>query len=66
MDIDDVDLLGYEYENSLDKNGRKIKGAFYTPPFIIDYILKYTMGNLDVLKTPFVKILDPACGCGYF
>ncbi|MBV4445647.1 N-6 DNA methylase [Clostridium tyrobutyricum] len=66
MDIDDVDLLGYEYENSLDKKGRKIKGAFYTPPFIIDYILKYTMGNLDVLKNPFVKILDPACGCGYF
>ncbi|WP_249175325.1 hypothetical protein, partial [Clostridium tyrobutyricum] len=32
MDIDDVDLLGYEYENSLDKKGRKIKGAFYTPP----------------------------------
>jgi len=57
---------GKEYENLLNKTMRKSQGKYYTPDFIIDYILNMTLKNLDVLKNPFIKILDPTCGTGFF
>jgi len=49
---------------------RKKMGIYYTPSYIVDYIVKNTIGeyikdkNIDeILK---VKILDPACGSGSF
>jgi len=49
---------------------RKKMGIYYTPSYIVDYIVKNTVGeyikdkNIDeILK---VKILDPACGSGSF
>lgn len=59
-------ILGYDYENSMSRGWRKKKGAFYTPSPIVDYIIKNTMDNLDVVANPFVKVIDPSCGCGYF
>lgn len=46
--------------------GRRVQGLYYTPPEIIDFILSHTVAESDVLKNPYMKILDPACGCGYF
>lgn len=60
------EILGSVYEKLTDRETRKAMGMFYTPDFIVDYILKYTVSELDVLNNPFVKILDPACGAGYF
>lgn len=62
----DKEGLGAVYEKLTDRETRKAMGMFYTPDFIIDYILKYTVSELDVLNNPFAKILDPACGAGYF
>lgn len=59
-------VFGAVYEKLTDKEIRKSMGMFYTPDFIIDYILKNTVYKVDVLKNPFVKVLDPACGAGYF
>jgi len=54
---------------------RKAGGVYYTPQYIVDYIVKNTVGKLlesreqgavtpaDVAK---LKILDPACGSGSF
>ena len=58
--------IGSTYEKLKDKNVRKSMGIFYTPDYIVDYILRYTVYEADVLNNPFVKILDPACGAGYF
>jgi type I restriction-modification system DNA methylase subunit len=50
---------------------RKAGGVYYTPAYIVDYIVENTVGKLlDGCKTPRdvarLKILDPACGSGSF
>ena len=57
---------GKNYQNSLDRNIKRAYGKYYTPDFIIDYILEETLAKADVTNNPFIKILDPACGAGFF
>ncbi|MBM4136032.1 MAG: hypothetical protein FJ241_04285 [Nitrospira sp.] len=49
---------------------RKAGGVYYTPKYIVDYIVKNTVGKVIDGKTPRqiekIKILDPACGSGSF
>lgn len=45
---------------------RKATGVFYTPIHIVNYILRRTLANHDVVAEPNPKILDPACGTGNF
>jgi len=49
---------------------KKAGGVYYTPAYIVDYIVKNTVGKLCDGKTPKqiekIKILDPACGSGSF
>lgn len=49
---------------------RKAGGVYYTPKYIVDYIVENTVGKLCKGKTPNqiseLKILDPACGSGSF
>ena len=51
---------------------RKAGGVYYTPTYIVDYIVKNTVGKLLEGKTPGrkeaneLRILDPACGSGSF
>jgi len=52
---------------------RKAGGVYYTPTYIVDYIVKQTVGKLLEGKRPGprgavskLKILDPACGSGSF
>lgn len=46
--------------------GRKAQGVYYTPLEVIDFILANTLEQTDILADPYVKVLDPACGCGNF
>lgn len=54
-----------------DKGERKATGSYYTPQFIVDYIVENTIGPLaekcqtaeDILN---LKVLDPAIGSGHF
>ena len=59
-------LLGGVYENFLGRETRKRLGLFYTPESVIDFILENTLGKADVVENPYVKVLDPSCGSGYF
>jgi type I restriction-modification system DNA methylase subunit len=47
---------------------RKAGGVFYTPQYIVQFIVKNTIENLINGKTPGeiekIKIVDPACGSG--
>lgn len=81
-----VEILGSAYEQflgktiSLSKTGRaivdekpevrKAGGVYYTPQYIVDYIVKNTVGKLIKDKEPKdiskIKIVDPACGSGSF
>lgn len=49
---------------------RKAGGVYYTPAYIVDYIVRNTVGKLLEGKTPKeaakIRILDPACGSGSF
>ncbi|MBI4361878.1 MAG: N-6 DNA methylase [Euryarchaeota archaeon] len=49
---------------------RKAGGVFYTPRYIVDYIVENTVGKLIEGKSPDeiskLRILDPACGSGSF
>jgi Eco57I restriction-modification methylase len=49
---------------------KKAGGVYYTPAYIVNYIVKNTLGRLTVGKNPSqlekLKILDPACGSGSF
>jgi len=55
-----------EYKPEVKKAG----GVFYTPVYIVEYIVKHTVGELVKNKTPRdvakLRILDPACGSGSF
>src|SRR3990170_544299 len=85
FDVIGVELLGSIYERYLGSTirvtpqrvkveekpeVRKAGGVYYTPKYIVDYIVKNTVGKLIEGKTPKqiekIKILDPACGSGSF
>ena len=59
-------VLGQIYQQSMERASKRAHGKFYTPDFIIDFILSKILSDIDVTEKPFVKILDPACGCGFF
>ncbi|MFA5867560.1 MAG: TaqI-like C-terminal specificity domain-containing protein [Actinomycetota bacterium] len=81
-----ADILGQVYERFLGKvirlteghqakvedkpEVKKAGGVYYTPTYIVDYIVKNTVGKLVEGKTPKdvdkLNILDPACGSGSF
>jgi type I restriction-modification system DNA methylase subunit len=81
-----ADILGSVYEQFLGKvirltsgnravvedkpEVKKAGGVFYTPAYIVQYIVQHTVGKLlDGKTTKQVKgisILDPACGSGSF
>ncbi|HPX31356.1 MAG TPA: N-6 DNA methylase, partial [Smithella sp.] len=81
-----ADILGQVYEQFLGKvirltsdhravvedkpEVKKAGGVFYTPTYIVDYIVKNTVGKLLEGKNPKtaekLRILDPACGSGSF
>jgi len=81
-----VEILGSAYEQFLGKQikltashkakieekpeVRKAGGVYYTPQYIVEYIVKNTVGKLVEGKTPKevekLKIVDPACGSGSF
>ncbi len=54
------------YEESLSLNYKKIKGIYYTPKVIVNYILEEILLNHDIVENPDPKILDLSCGCGNF
>jgi len=80
-----VELLGTIYEKYLGKTirltekrvkveekpeVRKAGGVFYTPKWVVSYIVENTVGKLIEGKSPSqiesIHVLDPACGSGSF
>lgn len=59
-------VLGDIYQKNTDKEIRKSIGQYYTPDFIIKYILKKTIGKADIIRNPYISVIDISCGAGYF
>lgn len=63
-----VEFISNIYESFIGEEQQKEDGAYYTPTFLVDYVLKYTID--DYFKnnpTQYnCKVLDPACGSGIF
>lgn len=60
-----VELISNIYEILLGKEAREKDNAFYTPNYLVEYILTKT--TLPFLKAHSkYRILDPACGSGVF
>jgi len=68
----DADVLGSMYELYIGRiqSTRKEHGIYYTPAYIVDYIVKHTLGEVLKGKTladaEKIKVLDMACGSGSF
>ena len=81
-----ADVLGTVYENYLnykltqskkgvnvekDVKKRKEQGIFYTPTFVVDYIVRNALKPIldnckSIADLKKIKVLDPACGSGSF
>ncbi len=76
-----ADVLGGIYEQYLSfvqgrkgedksKSKRKSQGIYYTPEYIVEFIIKETLGEVLKKTKPKniskIKVLDPACGSGSF
>ncbi len=81
-----ADILGHIYEQFLGKvirltaghhakvedkpEVKKAGGVYYTPTYIVNYIVKNTVGKILEGNTPTkvakIRVLDPACGSGSF
>lgn len=54
------------YEDGIEENIKKANGIYYTPKVIVDYIMKKTLKQHNIVENPYPKILDISCGCGNF
>lgn len=52
------------YIKLIGKKTGKLNGIVYTPEPISKYMFNSLIKEEDVINNPFIKILDPACGCG--
>ncbi|MGO9199822.1 MAG: Eco57I restriction-modification methylase domain-containing protein [Limisphaerales bacterium] len=86
FDAVEADILGQIYEQFLGRvirlteghravveekpEVKKAGGVYYTPTYVVEYIVQATVGHLLENKTPQqaakLKVLDPACGSGSF
>lgn len=59
-----ADVLGFTYENYIDRTKRNKKGHFLTRPEVVQFILdEIEYKGSDIIGR---KVLDPACGSGSF
>ena len=62
-----VEFISNVYEYFIGDQNQAKKGAYYTPKFLVDYILAETVEkHYENTKQYSCKVLDPACGSGIF
>lgn len=62
-----IELISNIYENFIGESTRIQNKAFYTPSFLVDFVLSQTVTkHLEENDSVSCKILDPSCGSGIF
>lgn len=62
----DSDIVGTIYNTYVDREEKRNKGQYYTPPVIVDYILDTVGYSGKAVIGANKRLLDPACGSGTF
>ncbi|KYH30136.1 Modification methylase PaeR7I [Clostridium thermopalmarium DSM 5974] len=52
------------YIKLIEKERGKAEGVVYTPKEIADYMAREVILKEDLINNPFIKVIDPSCGCG--
>lgn len=60
-----IELISNIYEILLGKEKQDDDKAFYTPEYLVDYIVNRTVANY-LINEDKCKVLDPSCGSGIF
>ncbi len=60
-----VELISEVYERFIGQKNQRDEGAYYTPAFLVDYILARTVKE-KLREQEFCRVLDPSCGSGIF
>lgn len=60
-----IELISNIYEILLGKEKQDKDKAFYTPEYLVDYMVNRTVGRYLVNEDE-CKVLDPSCGSGIF
>jgi hypothetical protein len=62
-----IEFISNIYEYFIGSKNQAKQGAYYTPLFLVDYILSETIEKyISKNQTYICKVLDPACGSGVF
>ncbi len=63
-----IEFISNVYEKFIGKENQAEAGAYYTPTFLVDYIINETVAKKIKSdgNTVSCKVLDPACGSGIF
>lgn len=62
-----VEFISNVYEQFVGEDTQEKQGSYYTPLFLVDYILSQTVDiKLDSQQNHSCKVLDPSCGSGVF
>lgn len=62
-----IEFISNMYEKFIGKENQETEGTYYTPTFLVDYIVSETIGKkLKESNDYNCKVLDPACGSGIF
>ena len=58
--------LGELFQAFITNKEKKYFGQVYTPKYIVKQMIDDTIKKEDIVANPYFKIIDPACGGGYF
>ena len=63
-----IEFISNVYERFIGKENQAKAGAYYTPTFLVDYIISQTVTKKLNTNNSTIscKVLDPACGSGIF
>lgn len=63
-----IEFISNVYERFIGKENQAKTGAYYTPTFLVDYIISETVAKKLIENGDSIscKVLDPACGSGVF
>lgn len=58
--------LGELYDYFTTSNEKKYLGQVYTPRDVVEDMIDYNIRTSDIVNNPYFKVIDLACGGGYF
>ncbi len=60
-----IQLISHVYEAFLNNNKKKGKGVYYTPSFVVNFMLSQTLKQ-KANENPYITVFDPAVGSAAF